>query len=299
MSNLCGEDTHITEDGSLTLKDEETGELYHNRAGAYTEALTNFVEPLNLNALAAQNKQLAFLDVCFGLGYNSFALLNELMKLDLQAESIKIVAIEKFQKPLLYIGRVLFDPRFQSLNRLIEVQSAQLRSGAFGRHSFSLPCESRQVKVDFELLEGDLRELVPPMVEQFGSKFDGILHDPFSPRRSPELWTIDLFDCYRKLLFEPTGKVVTYSSASAVRSAFQQCGMIVRRTTAVGGKSGGTLVMLPAASVTETDGFSLFEEEAIKLAGRAGVPYRDAGFGNSSKEILHAREQEQRLLFPY
>jgi tRNA U34 5-methylaminomethyl-2-thiouridine-forming methyltransferase MnmC len=298
MSNQCGEDTHITEDGSLTLKDDRTGELYHNRAGAYTEALANFVEPLNLRALASQDRQLAFLDVCFGLGYNSFALLNELMKLDLQAESIKIVAIEKFEKPLLYIGRVLSDLRFQSLHRQIDAQAPQLRSGAFGRHTFSLPCESRLVRVDFELIEGDLRDLVPPMVAQIGSIFDGIFHDPFSPRRAPELWTIDLFDCYKKLLFEPTGKVVTYSSASAVRSAFQQCGMIVRRTTAVGGKSGGTLVMLPSASIDETDGFSLFEEEAEKLAGRAGVPYRDPDFRNSSKEIMQTREQEQRLLFP-
>jgi tRNA U34 5-methylaminomethyl-2-thiouridine-forming methyltransferase MnmC len=299
MSNQCQEDTHITEDGSLTLKDGETGELYHNRAGAYTEALANFVEPLNLRALASRDKQLAFLDVCFGLGYNTFVLLNELMKLDLHAESIKIVAMEKFQKPLLYIGRVLSDLRFESLHRQIEAQAPRLQSGAFGRHTFSLPCASRLVKVDFELLEGDLRDLVPPMFAEFGSIFDGIFHDPFSPRRAPELWSIDLFDCYRKLLFEPTGKVVTYSSASAIRSAFQQCGMIVRRTAALGGKSGGTLAMLSSASIDETNGFSLFEEEAEKLVGRAGVPYRDPGFCNSSKEILHAREQEQRLLFPY
>lgn len=299
MSNQCQDDTHITEDGSLTLKDAETGELYHNRAGAYTEALANFVMPLNLRALASKDRQLAFLDVCFGLGYNTFVLLNELMKLDLQAESIKIVAIEKFQRSLPYIGRVLSDIRFQSLNRQIEALTLRLQSGVLGRHTFSLPCLSRLVKVDFELLEGDLRDLVPPMNAQFGGIFDGIFHDPFSPRRAPELWTVDLFDCYMRLLFEPTGKVVTYSSASAIRSAFQQCGMIVRRTNAVGGKSGGTLVMLPCAIIDETDGSPLFEQEAKKLASRAGVPYRDPGFRNSSREILRAREQEQRLLFPY
>ncbi len=298
MSNLSREEIHITEDGSLTLKDEETGELYHNRAGAYTESLANFVEPLDLLTLASQRRQLAFLDVCFGLGYNTFALLNELSKLDLETDSIKIVAIEKFQKPLLYISKVIADDRFKKLKEQMEAQAPKLCAGNFGIYTFTMPCKSRVVRVHFDLLEGDLRQVVPSMVAKFGRVFDGIFHDPFSPRRVPELWTIDLFECYKKLLFDPTGKVVTYSSASAVRSGFQKCGMNVFRTTAVGGKSGGTLVMLPSNGSSENDNLPLLAEESEKLAGRAGVPYRDAEFRKSSEEIVQAREREQKLLFP-
>lgn len=299
MSNESVDDAQPTEDGSLTLRDPETGELYHNRAGAYTEALANFVEPLNLSGLASANDQLAFLDVCFGLGYNTFCLLNELAKLELKADSIKIVAIEKFQKPLLYISRVLSDNRFQLLQKQILSQAPGLAAGQFGHSEFSLQCRQGAVRVNFEICQADLREVVPQMVAYHSGIFDGIFHDPFSPRRAPELWTIDLFECYKQLLCQPNGKVVTYSSASAIRGAFKQCGLMVRRTTAVGGKSGGTLAMLPSAKNTEEQGLPLLEEEMAKLAGRAGVPYRDAQFCKTSREILKAREAEQKLLFPY
>lgn len=292
------DEIHITEDGSLTLKDEVTGELYHNRAGALTEALANFVEPLNLRSLQKETRQLAFLDVCFGLGYNTFVLLNELTKLDLHSDSIKIVAIEKFSKPLLYISRVLNDGRLGELRFSIEEQAKELMSGTFGQWSFSLDGKGGRLSVQFELLQGDLREVVPNLVAHSAGEFDGILHDPFSPRRAPELWTIDLFECYRKLLVPASGKVVTYSSASAVRGGFSKCGMIVRRTPAVGGKSGGTLAMLPRPDGTVSDGLPLLEEEAAKLAGRAGVPYRDATFCKTSAEIMRQREQAQKLQFP-
>ena len=291
------DEIHITEDGSLTLKDEVTGELYHNRAGALTEALANFVEPLNLRSLESETRQLAFLDVCFGLGYNTFVLLNELTKLDLQSHSIKIVAIEKFPKPLLYISRVLEDSRLGDLRLRMEAQAKELIAGKFGEWSFSLEGKGGRLSIQFQLLQGDLREMVPNLVEHFAWEFDGILHDPFSPRRAPELWTIDLFECYKKLL-APRGKVVTYSSASAVRGGFSKCGMLVRRTPAVGGKSGGTLAMLPRADGTVSDGLPLLEEETVKLAGRAGVPYQDETFCKTSAEIMREREQNQKLQFP-
>lgn len=299
MSNECAEETQFTEDGSLTLKDEQTGELYHNRAGAYTEALANFVEPLKLYELAGEAGQLAFLDVCFGLGYNTFCLLNELSKLALVTDSIKIVAIEKFQKPLLYISRVLSDERFRKLSEEIGSQAPCLAAGKFGTWEFQLQCKTRKVCVRFELVQGDLRQIVPPLVERDRGIFDGIFHDPFSPRRAPELWTIDLFECYKRMLKEPNGKVVTYSAASAVRGGFCQSGMLVRRTPAVGAKSGGTLAMLSSIACPEENGLPLLSDESDKLAGRAGVPYRDLHFCNTAKEILRAREAEQKLQFPY
>lgn len=292
------EEIHITEDGSLTLKDDVTGELYHNRAGALTEAMTNFVEPLNLRRLETEKRRLIFLDVCFGLGYNTFVLLNELAALKLQTELVKIVAIEKFPKPLLYISKVLDDPRFSDLKTRMHLQAPELYLGRYGKWKFSLPCKSGEIAVEFELMQGDLRQVVPSLVEELSEAIDGILHDPFSPRRAPELWTIDLFDCYRKLLVPGRGKVVTYSAASAVRGGFRRCGMIVRRTRAVGGKSGGTLAMLPGAYAPDVDGLPLLDAEVEKLAGRAGVPYQDKTFCKTSAEILQEREQEQNLQFP-
>lgn len=57
----------ITEDNSLTCFHSETGELYHNRAGAFTEALKNYVEPALAMSDALKRERLDVLDACFGL----------------------------------------------------------------------------------------------------------------------------------------------------------------------------------------------------------------------------------------
>jgi len=295
--NNAADDIHITEDGSVTLKDYDTGELYHNRAGAYTEALENFVKPLSLQNLKDEQRPIAFLDVCFGLGYNTFVLLSELICLDLQTDSLKITAIEKFERPLLYIDKILEYERFSALKAGIMSEAPEFYAGKFGNWTFSLAGPKRHIKVTFELVQGDLREAIPQLALARPNTYSGILHDPFSPRRAPELWTLELFDCYRKLLAMPFGRVVTYSAASAVRGGFIRCGMKVRRTPAVGAKSGGTLAMLDENG-TVSDGLPLLPEEAAKLAGRAGVPYSDATFSKSSIDIVRAREQVQRLEFP-
>lgn len=299
------EEIHRTADGSITLKDSATGELYHNRAGAYTEALENFVEPLNLADSTVSESTISFLDVCFGLGYNTFVLLNEITKLEIRASVIEIVAIEKFEKPLLYLTEVLNDERFAELKKQINKDAPALARGEFGEHSFSLQCKSSTVAVKFMLIQGDLREVVPNLVSSRTASlaqperlFLAVFHDAFSPQRAPELWSIDLFACYRKLLVETHGKIVTYSAASAIRSAFKQCGFIVKRTTAVGAKNGGTLAMLNSMHGTSGGVEPLLEDEERKLAGRAGVPYRDPFFCKTSKEILKDRDAEQQSLFP-
>ena len=58
-----------TNDGTLTLKSEKYNECYHSSEGAVTETLYKHIYP----AFSVVDKdEIKILDICFGLGYNTF-----------------------------------------------------------------------------------------------------------------------------------------------------------------------------------------------------------------------------------
>ena len=64
----------LCEDGTNTLFSVEFDEPYHStKDGALHESLEKHVKPAL--ALSKENIQLTILDICFGLGYNTFSTL--------------------------------------------------------------------------------------------------------------------------------------------------------------------------------------------------------------------------------
>jgi tRNA U34 5-methylaminomethyl-2-thiouridine-forming methyltransferase MnmC len=287
-----------TEDGSITCRDSDTGELYHNRAGAYTEALKNYIEPCSLSSKIMAQPSICLLDVCFGLGYNSFVFLDQLIELmdGLTGQptnlEIRILGIDRDSKILEVIPAVLTDAKFDRLvNRLAQnshqgVNSIKQALSSFGSHHFDL---TNDVHLEFQIRQADIRHALPELVKQHRSGFDFIFHDGFSPRKMPELWTIDIFNLYAQLL-KKHGRIMTYSSAAAVRGALTACGLEVKKTTAVGGKSGGTLAAYPGQSETDENIHDLSDTESSRLI--SSVPYRDPTLSDSREAILSRRQKE-------
>jgi tRNA U34 5-methylaminomethyl-2-thiouridine-forming methyltransferase MnmC len=268
-----------TEDGSLTCRDGCTGELYHNRAGAITEALMNYVQPASPVELLDKQGSLNLLDACFGLGYNSLVLLAALAGKPESKGLVRIVAVERDRRILSLLPAVLKNDFFAHLPAMLSGQTTE---------SFELKLSASLV-VRIELLVDDLRKVVPALSEDF----DLIFHDPFSPKRVPELWTVDLFRQYRRLVSSRMGKVFTYSSAAAVRGGFVEAGFSIGRTPAVGGKSGGTAAFLCEGTAVPAVQ-QLSEMELTKMATRSAVPYRDPYLNGDRADILSRRELEQR-----
>lgn len=269
-----------TEDGSLTCLDPETGELYHNRAGAVTEALCTYLEPSGAAQLLADTGRLHLLDICFGLGYNTWVLLASLAVQAGLTGTISVLALERDSDIVAAAPAVLADPR------LAPVKDALETTPGAGQTRFTLP---NAIAVELNIQVADLRAAVPALA----GNFDLVFHDPFSPRRVPELWTVDLFRHYHRLLVKQAGKVLTYSSAAAVRGALLEAGFELWRTQAVGGKSGGTLAAAPGAKLEESVLFPLSYAEQEKVFSSSAVPYRDPGFTDSRADILKRRALEQ------
>jgi len=312
-----------TQDGSLSCVDSETGQLSHNSAGAYMESVQLYARSSGLLDLVMERHEIRVLDACYGMGYNTWSLINELVQLeqspDFQQKMknrtpqapvlISVVCIEKNPEVLEFLPLVLNHPTFDLLNEKIapSEHNAYYRTLQCSSDTKGEGWEVRKLamdvapfwRIEVELWVDDLRH----RVSQLSGAFDAVFHDPFSPQKMPELWTCDLFARYYALLRERSGRVLTYSGAAAVRGGLLEAGFQVSKTAPVGSKTGGTLACISQESETLTSRSTLNQTESGPLAdweqeylrSKAGIPYRDPELKLSRKEILALREAEQAL----
>lgn len=320
-----------TADGSLSCRDEITGELCHNRAGAYTESVHFYAGPSGLLETALHQGEIRVLDACYGLGYNSWALINELIQLEndpqflerfaarssIQPITVSLVCIEKHPQVLTFLPQVLDFSTFYALKQ-------KLTASEHNAYYRTLRClydtkgegvGSRKFIMDvapfwhfeLELWIDDLRS----RVAQLEGPFDAVFHDPFSPQKMPELWTVDLFAQYYGLLKARQGKLLTYGAAAAVRGGLLDAGFSIAKTPGLGTKGGGTIAFVNPAEALEKPSALLgasqpmggFDSQtACKpldgweleyLQSKAGIPYRDPGLCLPRAELLTRRESEQ------
>lgn len=296
-----------TDDGSVSCLDSETGQLCHNSAGAYTEAVQNYVRPSKLLQRVGRVDHIRVLDACYGMGYNSWALINELIKqgnvsaaTGKKPFTLSIVAIEKHPEVVHFLPRVLEHPTFDALEANLSPSEHNIYyrtlmgtndtkgSGSINQFAINI---ANWFRLEFTLCIDDIRNKLP----QLSDDFDAIFHDPFSPQKMPELWTEDLFSRYHNLLLSRQGVLLTYSTAAAVRGGLRAAGFQVLKTRGLGKKAGSTLALTTATSRADYEDLSIpleaWEEEYLQ--SKAGIPYRDKYLTQSRHEILAQRQSDQ------
>lgn len=274
MSLPMTEKMRLTKDGSYTFFSAEFGEAYHSFQGAKTEAFDKFVAVTDLKE-RAQSGSLALLDVCYGLGYNSAAALEtiwaanphcqvHLYGLELDPEVMQAaVGLDTFAQ---------WSPQIQAI----------LKDLAF-RY------QSRQPNVTAQILVGDARQQIQTlMAEQV--KADAIFLDPFSPRKCPQLWTVEFLTHVAACLSQ-TGVLATYSRSAAVRAALLQAGLKIgtvllpnQEALPAHAWSQGTLAQFDDQALTP-----LTDMEQEHLLTRAGIAFSDPS-GQDSAAVILARQ---------
>lgn len=255
-----------TDDGSLSLHSDEYGQAMHTLSGAYTEALVKHVRPSGV--LARDYRLLRVLDVGFGIGYNVLALLSEFVRDD-RNRHLEIVTLEKEPPPVDLLKRIAFPGEtgglYETIKRLCMDEEV-------GGETYTM-----------RMLVGDARKSVRGLE---ATRFHAIFHDPYSPAKNPELWTVDFFrELYR--VADEGCTLTTYSSAPRVRAALLEAGFIVGRAPSMGRKREGTL----AAKGTGIE--PLGEDELAALQGDPkATPYRDETLSAVREEILSRRKDE-------
>jgi len=196
----------LCEDGTNTLYSKEFDEPYHStKDGALHESLEKHVKPAL--ALTQNKKQLNILDICFGLGYNTFATLYYIKKQNLSTK-VHILSPEFDEELVRSLDTFIFPPEFENIKHIIEAISQDLTY------------EDEQFKI--EILLGDARKSIPQIKE----KIDIVYQDAFSPAHNPLLWTREYFKDVRAVCKEDA-LLTTYSIAAAIRLGLYENGFYI------------------------------------------------------------------------
>ena len=194
----------ITEDGSISFRSEKFNENFHSKAGAYCETKNKFINPSRLKRF--HNKSINFLDICFGIGYNS-ALLFE--NLEIELSTLNWYGLEIDKRPLNY---ALTDKKFNNLwsSTVIEILNSLNSKGSYKNKYF-----------DCKLIMGDARKEILNLPKELN--FDLIFLDGFSPQKCPEIWSYEFLSQLKNKI-KHEGYLITYTSAAAVRKSLKNLG---------------------------------------------------------------------------
>lgn len=118
---------YYTQDGSVGLYSYADDDVYHSKFGALTEAWEKFILPAHIERKLNQQPEIRVLDVCYGIGYNTKALMSFVINSDEKIlkqknilKKIKIVSKNFFKKLLSKLSIVSIDiNNFKLLNKLL------------------------------------------------------------------------------------------------------------------------------------------------------------------------------------
>jgi len=268
-----------TADGSYTFNSNiinGKSETMHTIHGAVTESMEKFVKPAHLEG----KKEVRILDICSGIGYNAAACIEHLD----DEVKIEIDMIEISKETL---GAALFieDPikSFALIKMVIE--NYLFEKGVL---SFKFQKEKIPDGININIYIEDARNVV----QYLGKKYDAIFLDPFSPLKSPELYSVEFLLILKNLLRDD-GVILTYTSAAPVRAAMILADLHVGEGPRFGRKMGGTTASKSSKMIkTQLNA----EDERMIALSDAGIPFRDPEFNGSSKEIIKNRDDERRAV---
>lgn len=207
----------LTDDGSSSVFDDETGESYHSRFGAKTESEWIFIEA-GYHFSKSEKNELSVFEVGFGTGLN--ALLTSIYavrdKISIDYTAIEAFPLTKDITENLYYPELLNDPE-------AEVYFKTLHAGG-----------NAKTKINnfftFTLIHSKLENW-----KGAENQFDLVYFDAFSPEVQPELWTQEIFSNIFSCM-KSGGTLVTYSCKGIVKRALKANGFIIEKLPGPKGK---------------------------------------------------------------
>jgi tRNA U34 5-methylaminomethyl-2-thiouridine-forming methyltransferase MnmC len=196
----------LCEDGTNTLYSKEFDEPYHStKDGALHESLEKHVKPSL--SLKSQKDKLTILDICFGLGYNTFATLYYIKQHNLKIK-VHILSPEFDESLIRSLDTFAYPSEFNTIKHIIKMIAQDFYY------------EDEQFKI--EILPGDARKSILKIKE----KIDIVYQDAFSPAHNPLLWTKEWFKDVKDICNDDA-ILTTYSTAAAIRLGLYENGFYI------------------------------------------------------------------------
>lgn len=191
-----------TKDGSNTLFSSRYNQHYHNPDdGAINETLSKHILPTF--KFHENKKELRILDICFGIGYNTFTTLYYIIKHNLDIK-VSIYSPELDGNLVKSLENFDFPKEFEEIKHIIIEVSKTLRY------------EDENIKIEVNI--GNAREYIKTLEKE---SFDIVYQDAFSSDVNTELWTKEYFDDIYKLCKDDC-VMSSYSVATPIRLSMNE-----------------------------------------------------------------------------
>ncbi len=196
-----------TKDGSNTLFSKLYNQHYHNPDdGAIDESLSKHIIPAF--TFQANKKKLTILDICFGIGYNTFSTIYYVIKNNLDIK-LNIFSPELDGNLVKSLDTFVFPKEFEEIKHIIK---AVAKNGHY---------EDEKIKI--EVFIGDARDYIKTLEQ---NSFDIVYQDAFSSDVNFELWTKEYFDDIYKLCKDDC-IMSSYAVATPIRLSQNEAGFYI------------------------------------------------------------------------
>ena len=270
----------LTDDGSYSINSKEINhkiETLHTSTGAISESFEKFIKPMKFN----YEEDIAILDICAGLGYNSSAAIEDFMKNS--SKSNLTIDMVEISYATLACGLLIPSPI-----KTHDITKKAIENELIKQDYATLSLETCEIpeNIDLNVYIEDARQTVQKLKD---NTYDAIFLDPFSQNMAPELFSLEFFKEFRRVI-KDDGIVATYTSSAPVRAAFIEADFYIGQGPIFGRKQGGTLAS-PNPLMLDT---ALPKNDEIRIAlSDVGIPFRDPNLNNSSDYILEKRTEER------
>ncbi len=199
-----------TKDGSNTLFSKFYNQHYHNPDdGAIDESLSKHIIPtFSFHQSNSNKKELNILDICFGIGYNTFSTIYYILKNNLDIK-VNIYSPELDGDLVKSLDNFEFPKEFDSIKHII---NSIAKTSVY---------EDENIKI--EVFIGDARKYIKSLANNF---FHIVYQDAFSSEVNFELWTKEYFDDIYKLCKEDC-IMSTYAVATPIRLSLYEAGFCI------------------------------------------------------------------------
>lgn len=270
----------LTDDGSYSINSKEINhkvETLHTSTGAISESFEKFIRPMKFN----YDEDIAILDICAGIGYNTSAAIADFIKNS--SNSKLTIDMVEISKATLACGLLVPSPISEH-----DITKKAIENELIRQDYAALSLEKKEIpdNIDINIYIEDARQTVQRLEDD---AYDAIFLDPFSQNMAPELFSLEFFKQFRRVI-KDDGIVATYTSSAPVRSAFIEADFYIGQGPIFGRKQGGTLAS-PNPEMLDT---SLPKNDEIRIAlSDVGIPFRDPNLDDRSDVILERRTEER------
>lgn len=196
-----------TKDGSNTLFSKLYNQHYHNPDdGAINEALSKHIIPAF--TFHKNKSELTILDICFGIGYNTFSTIYYCLQNNLNIK-LNIFSPELDGNLVKSLENFEFPKEFDSIKHII--------------NSIAKTSKYEDENLKIEVFIGDARNYIKRLEK---NSFDIIYQDAFSSDVNFELWTKEYFDDIYKLCNDSC-IMSSYAIATPIRLSMYEAGFFI------------------------------------------------------------------------